>query len=327
MLPGFRILFAIVLLSVSVLVFGVGAAAFLRAAHDNLASTPAYRPIETAYAPRIEVMSRSETLSMMRVQTPAELGVQTLRAEQPASLSVSPRDDRAPADVPPTVDSMPVIEAPAPAVEPQKANEITTASVPAEPARSAPVSPATTINVPVAAAPESLPAAPVTETAPTPEKTGPEMPAQDSLTPSDRSDAHTAGPLAALQTPAPTVEKLPVNTAPLPAATPVVPATSPAVVSTPKPDQVAALAEPASPAQAALPPNAVRLPKPRIDPKVIETQQKEERARQQRAARAQAEARLRARRVANARARTAAAQTRTVDPFAPTLFQQPAAAR
>ncbi len=43
MLPGFRFLFAAIVLSMSVLVFGLGAAALLRAAHEEFASTPAWR--------------------------------------------------------------------------------------------------------------------------------------------------------------------------------------------------------------------------------------------------------------------------------------------
>ena len=43
MLPGFRFLFAAIVLSMSILVFGLGAAALLRAAHEEFASTPAWR--------------------------------------------------------------------------------------------------------------------------------------------------------------------------------------------------------------------------------------------------------------------------------------------
>lgn len=43
MLPGFRFLLAAIVLSISVLVFGLGAAALLRAAHEEFASTPAWR--------------------------------------------------------------------------------------------------------------------------------------------------------------------------------------------------------------------------------------------------------------------------------------------
>src|SRR4051812_7141160 len=44
MLPGFRFLFAAIVLSMSVLIFGLGAAALLRAAHEQFASIPSRRP-------------------------------------------------------------------------------------------------------------------------------------------------------------------------------------------------------------------------------------------------------------------------------------------
>ena len=56
MLPGFRFLFATVVLAVSVLVFGLGAAALLRAAHEEFASLPSWRlaqppPLAPQHAP------------------------------------------------------------------------------------------------------------------------------------------------------------------------------------------------------------------------------------------------------------------------------------
>ena len=42
MLPGFRFLFAAIVLSMSILVFGLGAAALLRAAHEQFASNPSW---------------------------------------------------------------------------------------------------------------------------------------------------------------------------------------------------------------------------------------------------------------------------------------------
>ncbi|MCO5130866.1 MAG: hypothetical protein M9932_09895 [Xanthobacteraceae bacterium] len=45
MLPGFRFLFAAIALSISTLVFGLGAAALLRASHERFASLPALQPV------------------------------------------------------------------------------------------------------------------------------------------------------------------------------------------------------------------------------------------------------------------------------------------
>jgi hypothetical protein len=52
MLPGFRFLFAAILLSTSILVFGLGAAALLRATHEQFVSNPAWRngPQEQVFA-------------------------------------------------------------------------------------------------------------------------------------------------------------------------------------------------------------------------------------------------------------------------------------
>jgi len=43
MLPGFRFLFTAIVLSMSILIFGLGAAALLRAAHEEFANLPARR--------------------------------------------------------------------------------------------------------------------------------------------------------------------------------------------------------------------------------------------------------------------------------------------
>ncbi|GLR92311.1 hypothetical protein [Bradyrhizobium iriomotense] len=52
MLPGFRFLFAAILLSASILVFGLGAAALLRATHEQFVSNPSWRngPQEQVFA-------------------------------------------------------------------------------------------------------------------------------------------------------------------------------------------------------------------------------------------------------------------------------------
>jgi len=67
MLPGFRFLFAAIVLSMSVLIFGLGAAALLRAAHEQFASTPTRR------APPEQVFARQNdppipTLALLRIE-------------------------------------------------------------------------------------------------------------------------------------------------------------------------------------------------------------------------------------------------------------------
>ncbi len=69
MLPGFRFLFVAIVLSMSVLVFGLGAAALLRAAHEQFASIPSRR------APPGPVFAQHDeppvpTLALLRFEPP-----------------------------------------------------------------------------------------------------------------------------------------------------------------------------------------------------------------------------------------------------------------
>ena len=67
MLPGFRFLFAAIVLSMSVLVFGLGAAALLRAAHEEFASIPSRRaPPEPVFAQQNE--PPMPTLALLRFE-------------------------------------------------------------------------------------------------------------------------------------------------------------------------------------------------------------------------------------------------------------------
>ncbi len=69
MLPGFRFLFAAIVLSMSILVFGLGAAALLRAAHEEFASIPTWRAApETIFAQPAE--ATRPVLALLRVDAP-----------------------------------------------------------------------------------------------------------------------------------------------------------------------------------------------------------------------------------------------------------------
>jgi hypothetical protein len=81
MLPGFRFLFAAIVLSMSILVCGLGAAALLRAAHEEFASNPSWRAApESTFAQPSE--ATKPVLAMLRVEPPG--------AEQKASDNVPP---------------------------------------------------------------------------------------------------------------------------------------------------------------------------------------------------------------------------------------------
>jgi hypothetical protein len=70
MLPGFRFLFAAIILSMSILIFGLGAAALLRTAHEAFASAPAWQPApETRFAQAGDATKEANkpVLALMRV--------------------------------------------------------------------------------------------------------------------------------------------------------------------------------------------------------------------------------------------------------------------
>lgn len=74
MLPGFRILFATTVLAISILVFGLGAAALLRAAHEEFASLtavrPAQQPLLTPFTPQVPRIEATPVLAMLRIEPP-----------------------------------------------------------------------------------------------------------------------------------------------------------------------------------------------------------------------------------------------------------------
>jgi hypothetical protein len=142
MLPGFRFLFAAIVLSMSVLVFGLGAAALLRAAHEEFASLPSQRPPpETVFAQQNE--AAPPALAMLRVDAPAADNAAdnvlspALPTEQPASVStpaepetsaaLKPEDSSALPETSksevPVAETSPQDEAPAQADTPAPADE------------------------------------------------------------------------------------------------------------------------------------------------------------------------------------------------------------
>jgi hypothetical protein len=69
MLPGFRFLFTAIVLSMSVLVFGLGAAALLRAAHEEFANLPSRRATPEPMFARLND-GPPPTLALLRVDPP-----------------------------------------------------------------------------------------------------------------------------------------------------------------------------------------------------------------------------------------------------------------
>jgi len=95
MLPGLRILFALVVLSFAILIFGFGAIALLRTAHEDFASQPTWQPgwrspREVAMLPRTDPpAARQETLALLRVDPPAS----PEPPNQPAAITADPKKD------------------------------------------------------------------------------------------------------------------------------------------------------------------------------------------------------------------------------------------
>lgn len=163
MLPGFRFLFAAILLSTSILVFGLGAAALLRATHEQYVSNPAWRngPQEQVFARspepvqpvlavlRAEPEVAAEPTPSLRDQVPT-IGLPTSEPEQVAAVTTE-------ADIQPQV-----TEAAPQAAEPAKAEPTTEAAAPAATDTLTPVD--TTASIPdakpIATVSEQLPADP-----------------------------------------------------------------------------------------------------------------------------------------------------------------------
>ncbi|MDE2602795.1 MAG: hypothetical protein KGL62_10570, partial [Bradyrhizobium sp.] len=66
MLPGFRFLFGAIIVSISILVFGLGAAALLRTAHEEFADAPVWRPTPEARFAQTTDATRP-VIAMLRV--------------------------------------------------------------------------------------------------------------------------------------------------------------------------------------------------------------------------------------------------------------------
>ncbi|MGL9621994.1 hypothetical protein QRQ56_28800 [Bradyrhizobium sp. U531] len=148
MLPGFRFLFAAILLSTSLLVFGLGAAALLRASHEQYANNPSWRngPQEQRFAQvsepappvlavlRAEPEVTPEPEPSLRDQVPT-IGLPATEPEQVAALTtemVQPQAATPPvealADEPAKVEAATEATAPSPADTLTSAD--TTASLP-----------------------------------------------------------------------------------------------------------------------------------------------------------------------------------------------------
>jgi hypothetical protein len=118
MLPGFRFLFTAIVLSLSVLVFGLGAAALLRAAHEEFASNPFWHAApETKFAQPNE--PTGPVLAMLRVepvateQKASDDVAATLAPAEPAAIAPRPAEPEQIAALKPEQTSPPELPTPA----------------------------------------------------------------------------------------------------------------------------------------------------------------------------------------------------------------------
>ena len=131
MLPGFRILLAFTMLSVSIVIFALGAAAFLRSAHEDVANAP-WRPIETPVTARVDLAPA--TLAMLRVEPETPPTLPATNAEPAATIAP-------PAEIKPQVtkvDAADVAALPAPRVEQATPPAARIAEEPAKPTQAEP---------------------------------------------------------------------------------------------------------------------------------------------------------------------------------------------
>ena len=106
MLPGFRFLFTAIVLSMSVLIFGLGAAALLRATHEEFVNLPSRRATPEPMFARLND-DPPPTLALLRIDPPL--------AEKPA--------ENVPAAVPETATDVPAPAGQTPdAVRPSRRN-------------------------------------------------------------------------------------------------------------------------------------------------------------------------------------------------------------
>jgi hypothetical protein len=253
MLPGFRFLFAAIVSSMSILVFGLGAAALLRAAHEEVSSNPSWRA-----APETRFAQQGET-------TPPVLAL--LRVEPQPAEPMAPENSPAAAAEPAAIASAPTEPA-------------ASASAPAEPAASAPTS----------AEPERI-AALKPDDAPRPESAKPEMPRAESPAQAEIPPAQAEAPAPDAETKIATSEQALSDQAPpdkaaseaLPPANEAAPAVSEQISAPTSPDtgmaKIATLDDPAVVTETATPAKTARA-KP--DRSAIKKRQQARRAAQRR---------------------------------------------
>jgi hypothetical protein len=139
MLPGFRFLFAATMLSMSLLIFGLGAAALLRAAHESFVSNSSWHA-----APEVPFAQRPDTLPVLAAlrvdmnameRTNEQAPVAAAPTVQPPSSAAAVQNDQlaalTPVETPPAAEMAKPAELPAPTPAAETPPTAETASPPA----------------------------------------------------------------------------------------------------------------------------------------------------------------------------------------------------
>lgn len=130
MLPGFRFLFAAILLSTSILVFGLGTAALLRASHEQYANNPSWRngPQEQRFAQASE--PPPPVLAVLRVEPEVTAGPEPSLRDRVPTIGLPATEPEQVAALTSEADGPTQAAAPA-TDEPAKAETTTEAAAPA----------------------------------------------------------------------------------------------------------------------------------------------------------------------------------------------------
>jgi len=315
MLPGFRFLFAAIVLSMSVLVFGLGAAAVLRAAHEQFAESGSWRPApDTSAAQQGELPG--PMLAMLRVEPAAP------RADTPVVTPSVQTAELAPS--PEAANTAPPEAQAAAVAETAKADDLAVAKPEIVPDLPRAEDKGAQPEVAAAAAPAAADAVhPDTPTAQPAAKVEAPVTADATTAAAEPAPAPAAGPAApAIPPPAPVDEPAAISTAASSEASPAAPeqAGAPAAAG-PATARIATLGGPPVVIEDPVPQKAVRAGP---DPNEVKKEKDKERA----------EERARRRRLAAARrakqAREAAQAQQAANPFAPPnqgfQYMQPAQA-
>jgi hypothetical protein len=127
MLPGFRFLAATITLTLAIVVFGLGAAALLRATHENFTQASSLRPAPEPVFKRAPE-GPAPTLAMLRVEVPSVSPTTTTPAAPSTVVMVDPAIPSQATTEPSQATTEPLREAPVAAIAPSAESDGVTPS-------------------------------------------------------------------------------------------------------------------------------------------------------------------------------------------------------